>query len=181
MSSLSPTSPAQIAGYVAFVLGTTAFLQTSDKRLKFFNATQSLVYGLHFFLLGNFPAMSSSLISSLRSYLALRFRSRVLAAIICAVMLGIGVAVVNGWAGWLPVLSTCAATIAVFMMQGVAMRAVLFCCTLCWLTNNILSHSIGGTALEICVGAANLTTIIRMWRNRDTTAPAPLVSPAAEA
>jgi len=85
-------SPAQVVGYIALALGITAFLQKSDDRLKLFNATQGLVYALHFVLLGNLPASTSALLSSLRSFLALRYRSWLLGAAIIGANVGLGAA-----------------------------------------------------------------------------------------
>jgi hypothetical protein len=159
---LALLSSAQIVGYLALALGITAFLQKSDHRLKFFNATQGLFYALHFLLLGNLPACSSSLLSSLRSFLALRFRSLPLGALILAANIGLGVRFANSRAGWLPVVATCIATIAIFTMSGIPFRCVLLASTLLWLANNILARSIGGTALELSNAVINITTMIRM-------------------
>jgi hypothetical protein len=145
---MGPLSPAQIVGYIALALGVTAFLQKSDQRLKFFNATQGLVYALHFVLLGSLPASASSLISSLRSFLALRYRSWLLGAAMVAANVALGVAFVKHATGWLPVIGSCIATIAIFTMRGVPFRAVLLVSTLLWLTNNIIAGSIGGTLLR---------------------------------
>jgi hypothetical protein len=110
---MGPLSPAQIVGYVALALGVTAFLQKSDQRLKFFNATQGLVYSLHFVLLGSLPASASSLISSLRSFLALRYRSWLLGAVMVAANVALGAVFVKHASGWLPVIGSCIATIAI--------------------------------------------------------------------
>src|ERR1022692_2001400 len=158
-------SPAQVVGYVALALGITAFLQKSDDRLKFFNATQGLVYALHFVLLGNLAACASSLISSLRSFLALRYRSWLLGAVIIGANVGLGAAFARNRAGWLPVIGSCIATIAIFTMRGVRFRCVLLASTLLWLANNILSRSIGGTVLELANAAINISTMIRMVRH----------------
>jgi len=50
------------------------------------------------------------------------------------------------------------------------MRALLLGATLCWLTNNILSGSIGGTMLESIIAAVNTTTMLRLWRAGRLTA-----------
>jgi len=159
-------SPAQVVGYIALILGVTAFLQKSDQRLKFFNATQSLVYGLHFVLLGHLPACASSLVSSLRSFLALRSRSLWLGAIMIAANLGLGVAFVTSWAGWLPVVGSCIATYAIFTMRGIPFRIVLLTSTLFWLANNLITGSIGGTILEVANATINISTIVRLARSR---------------
>jgi hypothetical protein len=158
-------SPAQVVGYIALALGITAFLQKSDDRLKFFNATQGLVYALHFVLLGNLPASASSLISSLRSFLALRYRSWLLGATIVIVNVGMGAAFARNTAGWLPVIGSSIATVAIFTMRGVPFRAVLLSSTLLWLANNIISGSIGGTLLELANATINISTMIRMVRS----------------
>ena len=158
-------SPAQLVGYVALALGITAFLQKSDDRLKFFNATQGLVYAVHFVLLGNLPASASSLISSFRSFLALRYRSWLLGAAIVIVNLGMGVAFAKNKAGWLPVIGSSIATVAILTMRGVSFRAVLLTSTLLWLANNSISRSIGGTLLELANATINISTMIRMVRS----------------
>ena len=158
-------SPAQVVGYIALALGITAFLQESDHRLKFFNATQGLAYALHFVLLGNLPASTSSLLSSFRSFLALRYRSWLLGAAIVGANVGLGAAFAKNAAGWLPVVGSCIATIAIFTMRGVPFRSVLLASTLLWLANNILTGSIGGTLLELANATVNLSTIVRLVRS----------------
>ena len=157
-------SPAQIVGYLALILGVTSFLQKSDQRLKFFNAVQSLVYGLHFVLLGHLPACASSLVSSTRSFLALRFRSMWLGVAMIVVNLALGAAFVTDWAGWLPVIGSCIATYAIFTMRGIPFRLVLLASTLCWLANDIVTGSIGGTVLEVANATINIATMVRIAR-----------------
>jgi hypothetical protein len=158
-------SPAQVVGYIALALGITAFLQKSDHRLKFFSATQCLVYALHFVLLGNLPASTSSLVASVRTFLALRYRSVVLGVVIIGVNLGMGAAFARNAAGWLPVIGSCITTMAIFRMKGVPFRLVLLASTLLWLANDIISGSIGGTVLELANATINITTMIRMVRS----------------
>lgn len=155
-------SPAQCLGYVSFVLGVSAFLQKSDRRLKIFSGSQCLVYAVHFGMLGNFPASASLLISSGRSFLALKKRAAWVPGVIVAINLLAGVVLARSGARWLPVISSCAATVAIFSMRGIPLRLVLLFCTFCWLVNNILSGSIGGTMLEVVLAVVNVSTIIRM-------------------
>ena len=155
-------APAQVAGYLALALGITAFLQRHDDRLKLFNATQGLVYALHFVLLGNLPACSSALLSSVRSFLALRYRSPLLGAVIVAANLALGATFATNKTGWLPVIASTIATIAIFTMRGIPFRCVLLASTLLWLANNILTGSIGGTVLELANALINITTMLRI-------------------
>jgi len=169
-------TPAQILGYVALVLGIAGFLQKSDTRLKVLIAAESIAYVVHFILLGNYPASGSAGVSCLRNLTSIKTRAPVWIAVFLAVNIAIGVTFATGIAGWLPITASCLATVAIFRMQGVAMRVVLLVCTLLWLVNNGLSGSIGGTVLESIIAIVNVTTILRLTveriRLRKTGAPA---------
>jgi len=157
-------SPAQLVGYVAFILGVTAFLQRNDRRLKNFLASECGAYVVHFFLLGNPTAAASSAVSCCRILITIWSRSRRLALLFMASYLVIGAALAQRPTAWLPVLGSCLATWAMFRMQGIRMRLVMLVSTSMWLANNILSGSVGGTLLETLIAAANITTIVRMAR-----------------
>ncbi len=157
-------SPAQLFGYVAFVLGVTAFLQRDDRRLKLFLAAESATYVVHFALLGNPTAASSAAVSGVRTSLSVRFGSRRLAVIIIAAYVALGVALARTPAGWLPVVGSCFATWGLFTMSGIRLRLLVFVSTLLWLINNIVSGSVGGTLLEALIATTSITTIVRMAR-----------------
>lgn len=159
-------SPAQCVGYLALLLGVCAFLQRQDHRLKRFNACQSLAYALHFFLLGNAAAAASSLVSSFRSFAAVRTRSLWLAGAVISVNLLMAFWLVHSPWGLLPILAACLGTYAMFRLTGLPLRLTLLLGTVLWFTNNLHSGSIGGTVLESFVGVANLLTIARMLRHR---------------
>lgn len=158
------SSPAQIIGYVAFVLGVAAFLQKEDWKLKSLNACESLAYLAHFCLLWNPAAVVSSALASVRGFLSVKSKSTVLAVLFIVLNLGIGLWVMDRPLGILPILGSCAATWASFKMEGVPMRCVFLFATACWLTNNIASGSIGGTVLEAFIGVSNIVTTVRMYR-----------------
>jgi hypothetical protein len=164
-------SPAQCFGYLSFVVGVSAFLQKSDRRFKWLNAGQSLVYAAHFVLLGNLPASASSLISCVRSLLALKPRSPLVPALIVVIYLAAGVVLARSGAGWIPIIASCVGTVAIFNMRGIALRMVLLGCTFLWLVNNFLSGSIGGVLLESVIAIANIATIIRMFRSLPQESP----------
>jgi hypothetical protein len=159
-------SPAQCVGYVAFVLGVSAFLQKNDRKLKTLNASESLAYAVHFTLLGNPSAAACSLLACIRSFLSLKTRSPFLAGIIIAINLGLGFWLAKSSAGWLPVIGACFATVAIFFMRGVRMRLLLLASTFLWLANNIISGSIGGTLLELTIATVNSVTILQILRMR---------------
>ena len=95
-----------------------------------------------------------------------------MAVVILAVNLVMGLLTVPSAIGWLPVLATSAGTIAFFWFEGLPMRFILLGSTACWLTNDLVVGSIGGTLLELFIGAANTSTCYRMWRAARAQAPA---------
>lgn len=163
-------SPAQLVGYLAFVLGVGSFLQTDDRRFKLFMTGECLAYVAHFAMLGNPTAVASSLISTVRSLLSLRTRSRWVAAAVVAANIGFGLAVAEQARDWLPLLASCTGTLALFLLQGIPMRLLMLCGTSMWIANNVLAGSIGGTALEVVVAVVNAATIVRLHRQRGRAA-----------
>lgn len=159
-------SAAQCVGYVAFILGVGSFLQTDDKRFKLWMTGECLAYVAHFALLGNPTAVASSAVSTVRSLLALKTRSLWVAAAVLATNLGFGWAMATTWTDWLPLTASCLGTVALFLMRGIPMRLVMLCGTFCWIANNLIAGSIGGTALEVVVAMTNVATMIRMTRGQ---------------
>ena len=155
-------STAQLFGYAAFVLGVACFLQTDDRRFKWFMTGECVAYVAHFALLGNSTAVASSLLSMTRSLLSLRTRSPWVAVGVVAANVGFGLAVASRPSDWLPLAASCLGTVALFTLQGVPMRLLMLCGTGLWIANNLIAGSIGGTALEVVVAAVNLATIARM-------------------
>ncbi len=155
-------SPTQVLGYVALVLGVSGFLQRDDRRLKLLVAAESFVYVAHFALLGRPSASSSALVSGVRTALSAWFRSAWLAAASVAVNVALALWLGTHGTGWIPVFGSSLGAIAVLTMQGIPMRLVLLTSTACWLANNVLSRSIGGTVLETIIAAASITTMVRM-------------------
>lgn len=164
-------SPAQLIGYVAFVLGVSSFLQKSDRRLIVFNASQCVAYAIHFFLLGNLTACGTSVVSAIRSATLLRIRTKALAVLFIGFFLLVGLFVAHRPLSWLPVIGCVISTYGMFFLFGVRMRLALLSSTVLWIVNNAASGSIGGLALECTIFLANSTTIIRMLLNGEWSKP----------
>jgi hypothetical protein len=163
-------NPAQLFGYAAFVLGVMSFLQKDDRRFKLYMSAECLAYVLHFALLGNPTAVASSVISVSRSVLSLYTKAAWVAFALVALNLALGWHLVEVWWNWLPLLASCIGTLALFLLSGIRMRLTMLLGTGCWLVNNILSGSIGGTALELVILATNLRTIYALWHQAPAVA-----------
>jgi hypothetical protein len=155
-------SPAQVVGYLALVLGVSAFLQREDSRLKVLIVAECTVYAAHFALLGHPPAAISALVTAGRTGLSIRWRARWLAAASGALTVLLAVAVGTHGRGWIPVFGATVGGAAMFLLHGVTLRLCLLVSTACWLVNDILSGSVGGTILETLVAMASISTIVRL-------------------
>jgi len=159
---VNPLSPAQLLGYLALVLGVSAFLQRDDRRLRLLLVAECAAYGLHFALLGNPSAAASVSVSAARNLASLRFRTAWLAAASVAANVALAVALGTHGRGWIPVVGSCLGGIAIFTLEGIPLRLLLLTSTALWLTNNVLSGSVGGTILESLIAAASVSTVVRM-------------------
>ncbi|MBJ6724580.1 YgjV family protein [Geomesophilobacter sediminis] len=165
-------SLAQCLGYLAFVLGIYAFTRKNDRRLKFIVGLESIAYVIHFTLLGNAAAAGSAAITSARSFLAVKTASPILAALVIVANISVGLLLTRHASDLLPVVGSGIATYAMFAMRGIPMRLVILGSTFCWLANNILTGSIGGTLLESIIAVVNLSTVVQMYRTEATAEPA---------
>lgn len=164
-------NPAQLFGYAAFVLGVASFLQKDDRRFKLYMSAECLAYVVHFALLGNPTAVASSVVSVSRSVLSLYTKAPWVAFGMVVLNLALGWGLVDVWWNWMPLLASCIGTLALFLLSGIRMRLTMLVGTGCWLVNNILSGSIGGTALELVILITNLRTIDALRRQAATAAP----------
>ncbi|SMF34458.1 inner membrane protein [Alteromonadaceae bacterium Bs31] len=161
---------AQALGFLGFALGVLCFYQKDDKRLKVMMVIMSLNNIVHFALLGAPTASFSSALSMVRAWLALHTSSIWVALAFIAITLTIGITMSNSPSDLFPILGTSIGTYALFCLKGIKLRIAFLCGALCWLANNIIVGSIGGTLLELTLLAVNLNTIRRIKlrpRNKD--------------
>jgi len=115
-------------------------------------------------MLGALPACTSALVNSVRSLVAIRYKSFRLGLVMIAINLALGIAFVRSPWGWLPVIASAITTYAMFNLQGVPFRIALLCSTLLWLGNDVLTGSIGGTVLEMVTAGVNIFNMVRLSR-----------------
>lgn len=155
---------AQGVGVIAFLVGITTFINRDERRFKKQLSLYSAIIGVHFFLMGAFPAGSSALLNAIRTMITLRTRSLWVMAIFIALTGGIGLAKFHHPMELLPVAGTVVSTWALFRLQGLPMRCIIWCSTACWVAHNFWLGSIGGTLIEGSFLVMNGMNIIRFWR-----------------
>ncbi|MDW3189950.1 YgjV family protein, partial [Vibrio sp. Vb0932] len=92
--------------------------------------------------------------------------SKRVAAVFIVISLVSGFWVAEQWRDLWPIIGTVIGTYSVFCLSGIRMRIGFLLGASCWLTNNILVGSIGGTLLEMTVIVMNLLTIYRLHRQQ---------------
>ncbi len=155
----------QVLGYATFLLSIAAFAQKRDLHLKVWLTAQNLVYASHFFLLDNPAAMAGALLAAARNVLSLRTRALWGALLLLSANVLLVFVVVKAVWNVLPLAATAIATLSIFRLNGIPLRLGLFCATLLWLANNILTGSIGGTAMELMIAVISFITIFRLYRD----------------
>ncbi|EMH2941789.1 YgjV family protein [Vibrio parahaemolyticus] len=157
---------AQALGLISFGLGFSVFYQKNDRHLKILMLIFNLNHLLHFLLLGSMVSALSALLSALRTTTAIFVSSKRVAAVFIVISLVSGFWVAEQWRDLWPIIGTVIGTYSVFCLSGIRMRIGFLLGASCWLTNNILVGSIGGTLLEMTVIVMNLLTIYRLHRQQ---------------
>lgn len=163
-------SLAQALGFVSFALGISTFYQKDDRKLKIIMLIFNMNHLLHYLLLGSMTSALSAALSAARTGTSIYTSSRYVAAVFIVLGLSLGLSVSNHWWDMWPIVGTVIGTFAVFMLRGIAMRIAFLVGGVCWLINNIIVGSIGGTMLEATLICVNLLTMYRLVRDEKKAA-----------
>ncbi len=155
---------AQALGFLSFGLGISTFYQKNDRHLKILMLVFNLNHLLHFLLLGSMLSALSALLSALRTTTSIFTSSKWVAAIFILIGIVSGLGMAEHWWELWPIVGTVIGTYSLFVLSGIRMRIGFLAGATCWLINNILVGSIGGTLLEMTVIIMNLITIYRLYR-----------------
>ncbi|EHK9000302.1 YgjV family protein [Vibrio vulnificus] len=155
---------AQALGFLSFGLGISTFYQKNDRHLKILMLVFNLNHLLHFLLLGSMLSALSALLSALRTTTSIFTSSKWVAAIFILIGIVSGLGMAEHWWELWPIVGTIIGTYSLFVLSGIRMRIGFLAGATCWLINNILVGTIGGTLLEMTVIIMNLITIYRLYR-----------------
>lgn len=153
---------AQGVGLFAFLIGATAFLQKDGRKFRLHLMVFQLVLCSHFVLMGAMVAAIGCGISALRSYASTKTKSLWVMSGFIAMLWLMGVPQLNHYYELLTLFGTSVATYGLFRSQGVSMRLLVLFNSCCWLTNNLLLGSVGGTLMETTFILVNGYTIARV-------------------
>ena len=155
---------AQGVGVIAFLIGITTFFNRDERRFKLQLAVYSATIGVHFFLMGAWPAGMSAELNTVRTLISMRTRRLWVMALFIVLTLVLGLAKLQHAMELLPIIGTLASTWALFRCSGLIVRCVMWCSTACWVIHNFWLGSIGGTLIEGSFLLMNGLNIIRFRR-----------------
>lgn len=149
---------------VALALCVAGFANRRDERLFVLLLFANVAFAAQFALFQSWVAAGISALIVLRIALVRRYPGNV--AVMAGVLVATLAVALLTWSGPRDVpalLAGLLGTWGMFMLRGIAMRAVLAAAALCWVISNLLAGSIGGTLAETLILVTNLITI---WRLR---------------
>ncbi|WP_069384441.1 YgjV family protein [Halomonas caseinilytica] len=152
----------QAVSFTALALCIVAFSSKRDDRLFVILVFANVAFAAQFALFQSWVASGISALIVLRIVLARRYprHTGIMATVLIATL---AIAALT-WSGPedIPALAAgLLGTYGMFMLRGIAMRALLASAAFCWIISNLLAGSIGGTIAETLIF---LTNVVTMWR-----------------
>lgn len=156
----------QAIGIIASLFVICAYGVKSDVTTKRITMGGSILFALHFFLLGAISAMAVTIVNILRVWLSIRFHgSGLICWVFVSLYLLIGFATFEETIDILAILAPIIGCIAMYYFSGIQFRAVCIAATTCWLVYGLLIGSLGVVITQIVLTTVNLTTIYRIQKD----------------
>ena len=171
---MPPVDFAAAVGIAAAVLGLASFLYANPLAFKLQLGLGSILWGVHFGLLGSMSAMLTQFAIGLRTWCTIsrhaeRHRALLLVAS-SAVFAALAWSAWEGWVSLLPLAAAINSTAAFLRDSNRGMRVQLLGSSALWIATGTYWHSWPMVLTEFIVVCANLRTIHRLGQ---PTAPAP--------
>ncbi|PSW22042.1 hypothetical protein C9I98_01910 [Photobacterium sanctipauli] len=160
---------AQSIGIVAFLIGATAFLHQDGNKFRLHLTFFQIVLCSHFILMGAITAAIGCGISALRSYASTKTQSGYVMGLFIALLWIMGLPNLQYSYELLTIFGASVATYGLFKTDGLTLRFLILFNSFCWLTNNLLLGSIGGTMMEATFIVVNLYTITNLIKQARET------------
>jgi len=150
---------------MAFLIGLSGFLIKDYKKLRLTFGISSLLWALHFFLLGGYTAASIQVAMGLRTWISIILPQKkhlVYGFILISTFAFLGLMFFS-WQGLISILPTLAAinsTIA-YTRNNLMMRLMFLISSLLWVLNAIVLDSSPGLIAEV---TAIIFNLIGIWR-----------------
>ena len=156
----------QLIGIVASCFVIAAYCVKSDVKTKRITMGGSLLFAVHFAMMGAFTAMGVTIVNVLRVWLSIRYHGVVwLCGVFIAIYLLIGIITFQETIDVLPILAPILGCVAMYCFSGIKFRAICLVATSSWLIYGFLIGAVGTVLTQIVVTSVNLMTISRLIRD----------------
>ena len=158
---------AQAVGFVGMTLAFISFQQNKRERIAFLQMLSSLVWTLHFGLLGAYSGMAMNLIGAARGFVyskkgsAPRWSYAFWPYVFSAVSAGCCIATWESWLSLLPTVAMVVTSFGLWADNPKTVRRLNLPGSWLWLAYNLASLSWAGAITE-CFNTASI--VIAMWR-----------------
>lgn len=159
----------QAVGLIGFLVGSSAFIHQDDHRFRLHLATFQVILCSHFILMGAITAAFGCGISALRSYISTKTQSSYVMWGFIVLLWGLGLVNTQKYYEILTILGASLVTWGLFKVGGLTLRYLILFNSFCWLTNNLLLGSIGGSLMEVTFILINTYTITKIWEKERTS------------
>lgn len=163
-------SVAQMFGHATLIVSLVTFSRKKDRHFKLCLTVQNILYAIHMALMGNVAGMAAQCLSASRNVLSLRTRSIWVAFGLVVANLLLAFFVVKAVWNVIPLFAVGVATVSMFRLKGIQLRYGMFCATLLWIINNVLTGSISATLMECVIAVISLFTIARLRKESNAVA-----------
>jgi hypothetical protein len=153
----------QLAGLVALVFCMAGFASKQDDRLLVLLISANVAFALQFVFFQSWTAAALTLLVIVRILLARRHQGNRL--LMTLLLLANFMAAALTWQSWidlLPLMAATLGTLGMFLLRGIPLRILLGMAAFCWLLNNLLIGSFGGSLAEGLILVTNAFTIWRL-------------------
>ena len=148
---------------IAFLVSIYNFLFCKNKKFIFFTMIASLIWGIHFHIIGLTAAALINGVDVIKNILALKYeRNKYLASLFVIVYIIIWFLTYNWYISLIPTLNAVLGTFLVFFVRGIWLNLGFIVVVMLWGVYNFLWHSIGGFMTDITLLFTWIIGVIRI-------------------
>ncbi len=156
----------QILGYVASAILLSGYAIKSDVKTKTVLIFSSVIFVIHFFLLGAFTASAVCAVNAMRNASSI-FWHKSRSVFLVFVMLYICGAYLtyDRLVDILPTMAAIITCLGMFLLGGIKFRVLVIVATVLWIVHNVVVGSIGGTINAVVLFFIGVVTVWRLYKD----------------
>jgi len=166
----------QTIGILALVFFSISLQKKNRSSILKFHIVSTLLYAVHFFLLGAFTAVAMVLLNGLKSYVFL-FKTKyawvdhkIVLYIFFALFIAAGFIFWEGYHSLLLIIALCLVTLSHWQKDTKKLRGIFFLTPPLWIVYDVIVGSYAGIVSELVLMFSNLLGYLKFETNKKTDA-----------